>query len=162
MSWKDRLTYCKNCIKNNWRTAVIWSICFLTALMWAAAAFGKLKDLDDFRYQLGESPLLQGFEETAKWTVPYGELLLAIVLINPTTRLLALYTSVFLLSLFIVYIITLLQFSYYDIPCACSGFAQGLSWEGHLVFNAAFMSLAISGIFIDERKSAGFAKKRTL
>lgn len=137
---------------------ILWIISILIALMWAAAAFGKLKDLEDFQFQLGQSPLLQGFEEIITWVVPYGELFLAVVLIYPATRLFALYTSIFLLSLFITYIVALLKFSYY-VPCACSGFAEGLSWKGHVVFNIAFMALAIIAIFIHEDKTGGLTIK---
>ncbi|MFC6102845.1 MauE/DoxX family redox-associated membrane protein [Olivibacter domesticus] len=137
---------------------ILWIISILIALMWAAAAFGKLKDLEDFQFQLGQSPLLQDFEEILTWVVPYGELLLTVVLIYPATRLFALYTSVFLLWLFITYIVALLRFSY-DVPCACSGFAEGLSWKGHVVFNIVFMVLAIIAIFILEDKKGGLTIK---
>ena len=139
---------------------ILWVISVLIALMWAAAAFGKLKDLEDFRFQLGQSPLLYGFEEILTWVVPYGELLLAVVLIYPASRLFALYTSVFLLWLFITYIVALLRFSY-DVPCACSGFAEGLSWKGHVIFNIVFMALAIIAIFIHESKQNGFTVKQS-
>ncbi|HWV72968.1 MAG TPA: MauE/DoxX family redox-associated membrane protein [Pseudosphingobacterium sp.] len=136
-----------------WKEIVLWIISILIALMWAAAASGKLTDLEDFQSQLGQSPLLQGFEGTITWMIPFGELLLAVVLIYPATRLFALYVSVFLLSLFTAYIVAILRFSYYDIPCACNGFAAGLSWKGHLVFNVAFMMLAIAAIFIHKEKT---------
>jgi len=142
-------------IKNNRRTILIYILSILLALMWAAAAFGKLTDLDTFHNELVKSPLLEGFANTVKWVVPCGELLLAIALIYRATQLFAFYTSVFLLSLFIAYIVVIIRFSYYDIPCACSGFAEGLSWEGHLIFNASCMILAIVAIFISQENQQG-------
>lgn len=150
MNWKDRLSYCKDRIKNNWRTILLWQICILLALMWAAAAFGKLTDMEEFYSQLGKSPLLQGFEEVIRWMLPYGELLLVFILIYPASRLLGLYTSTFLFSLFIAYIIAILKFSDYDVPCACSGFTEKLSWKEHLVFNSICLSISIVGILIQQ------------
>ncbi|QNL51968.1 hypothetical protein H8S90_10525 [Olivibacter sp. SDN3] len=147
-SMQHRIKKWKQQIKINWCNMALWPVCVLLALMWATAGFGKLRDLEDFRFELGKSPLLEGFEGIVSWAVPWGELLLAVVLIFPTSRLFGLYSSVFLLSLFIAYIIALLWFSYYDAPCACSGFAEGLSWEGHIIFNSVCLVMAIAGVFI--------------
>jgi len=132
-----------------WKTTLVKLIRVFIALMWATAAFGKLDALDKFRVQLGQSPLLQDFGGILLWLVPIGEIFVAVMLLVNHLRKLGLYASVFLLSLFVAYIVAILQYSYY-IPCSCSGFAEGLSWQGHIVFNLIFLALAIIGIFIDQ------------
>jgi hypothetical protein len=132
----------------NWRKTgpnILW---IATALMWSAAAFGKLVNMEEFRSQLGESPLLAGFENLLLWTIPFGELLLVLAIRPAATRQLGFYISFTLLWLFTLYILSLLCYSHY-VPCACSGFAEGLSWPWHIVFNLTFAILSYTGILVN-------------
>lgn len=122
-------------------------ICFLFIFLFSYAATSKLMDFDRFKIQLGQSPLLTVYAGWVAWVIPIVELLLAFLLAVPRYRLIALYGSLGLMSLFTMYIIAILNFSDY-VPCSCGGILGKLGWQEHLVFNVVFVALAIIGILI--------------
>src|SRR5690606_36081179 len=107
---------------------IIEIIVSLFILLWVYAALSKLLDYQTFKVQLGKSPLLTQFAGFAAIAVPVAELLIAVMLLLPRLRLLGLYASLFLMSLFTTYLVAILNFSYY-IPCSCGGILSGLSWD---------------------------------
>lgn len=119
----------------------------LFILLWVYAALSKVTDFDKFRVQLGQSPLLTAFATWVAWITPAIEILLAILLAIPRTRLLALYASFSLMVMFTAYIIAITQFSEY-IPCSCGGILQHMTWNAHLLFNLLFVGLALTGILL--------------
>lgn len=52
-------------------------ICLLYVLLFVYAAVSKLLDFENFRVQLGQSPLLSAFAGLIAWMVPVIELLIA-------------------------------------------------------------------------------------
>ena len=60
-------------------------------------------------------------------------------------RLIGLYAAFTLMTMFTVYIIAILQFSY-KIPCSCGGILESMGWTEHLIFNIGFVLLAVGGI----------------
>src|SRR5690606_36348213 len=78
-------------------------------------------------------------------------IVIAFLLVVGRTRLLGLYASFFLMTLFSGYIYAMLHFSYYA-PCSCGGilklFGLDESWNDHLVFNIVFTLLAAVGILL--------------
>jgi hypothetical protein len=123
------------------------AICFLLTLLFVYAAVSKLKDFNTFQLQLGQSPYITNFSSLLAWAVPVGELVLAATLIYKPSRIIGLYGSLFIMSLFTAYIFSMLEFSYY-VPCSCGGILSSLSWEAHLWFNIAFVCLSVAGILI--------------
>jgi len=119
----------------------------LFILLFVYAATSKLLDYQKFKIQLGQSPMLTSFSGFVSWFIPLLEIFIAISLaINPL-RNIGLYASLFLMSLFTGYIITITNFSEY-VPCSCGGVLQHMSWNQHMVFNIAFILLAITAIFL--------------
>jgi uncharacterized membrane protein YphA (DoxX/SURF4 family) len=118
----------------------------LFILLFVYAATSKLLDFQTFSVQLGQSPLLTAFAEWVAWIIPIIELLIAVLLVMPRFRLVALYGSFGLMVMFTTYIIAIIKFSDY-IPCSCGGVLQNLSWNQHLVFNIGFVLIALIGIF---------------
>src|SRR3546814_8669968 len=106
----------------------------LLILLFIYAAISKIIDHQTFLVQLGRSPLLTRFAPLLVWTVPIIEILLAILLAIRFTRMLALQGAFFLMILFTVYLIAMLNLSYY-IPCSCGGILGNLSWQSHIIFN---------------------------
>lgn len=133
---------------------VLEIICLLYVLLFAYAAVSKLADYNTFTEQLTESPLSR-FAKIIAWLTPATELLLALLLVIPKTRKLALYGSFLLMLSFTVYIIYILKFSP-DIPCSCGGILENMNWTQHLVFNIAFTLLALAGIIL-QRYTSGYA-----
>jgi uncharacterized membrane protein YphA (DoxX/SURF4 family) len=129
------------------RNAIIDIVCFLHILLFVYAAANKLLDYDTFRVQLGQSPLLSAYAEWMAWAVPLAELGIAALLSVKRFRFAGLLASFTLMVMFTAYIYILLHYSTF-VPCSCGGILEKLSWEEHLVFNAAFVLLALTGVVL--------------
>jgi uncharacterized membrane protein YphA (DoxX/SURF4 family) len=132
------------------RKTIIETIVFLFILLFAYAAINKLMDYENFKSQLGKSPLITQFATVLSWAVPIVEIVIALTLPIQQLRLTALYSSFALMLIFTLYIAFILSFSPY-IPCSCGGILETMGWTQHLVFNIFFTSLAILGIMIYPR-----------
>lgn len=129
------------------RKIILEVICFLFVLLFLYAAFTKLLDYQKFTVQVGQSPLLTGFGGTIPWLVISIEILVAGLLMFPRTRLVALFASFSLMTMFTAYIVAILNFSPY-VPCSCGGVLEKLGWTEHLIFNGVFVVLAVAGVFL--------------
>ncbi|HKO76840.1 MAG TPA: MauE/DoxX family redox-associated membrane protein, partial [Flavobacterium sp.] len=121
--------------------------CLLYILLFVYAAVSKLLDFENFKAQLGQSPLLSPFADFVTIAVITMELIIAILLSVHRFRYFALWAAVALMSMFTAYIVIILQFSYF-IPCSCGGILENLGWKEHLIFNLAFLFLAILVILL--------------
>ena len=137
-------------------------IAALFVLLWVYAAISKLMDYETFKVQLGKSPLLTNFAGFAAVAVPVSELVIAGMLLTNRFKLLGLYASLFMMTLFTAYIIAILNFSYY-IPCSCGGILSSLGWTEHVIFNLVFIALAIVAILLSvaEQKPGNAARGST-
>lgn len=108
-------------------------------------------DYQKFTIQVGQSPLLTGFGDTIPWLVISLEILVAGMLMFPRTRLVALFASFSLMTMFTAYIVAILTFSPY-VPCSCGGVLEKLGWTEHLIFNGVFVVLALIGIYLYAQK----------
>lgn len=131
----------------NKRELAIEIISALFVLLFLYAALTKVFDYEKFRVQLGQSPLLTAFAGFVAWFIPAIEILIAVLLIVPRTRLLALYASFSLMVMFTCYIVAITQFSDY-VPCSCGGVLEKLGWTEHLVFNVGFVLLGLTAILL--------------
>ncbi|GAA3586872.1 hypothetical protein GCM10022396_00050 [Flavivirga amylovorans] len=134
-------------ISGKYKNAFLEFICFLYILLFVYAAMNKLLVFDEFIIQIGQSPVLTAYAGLVAWTVPYLEIIIAVMLIVPRFRLLGLYASFSLMVMFTAYIFIILNFSK-SIPCSCGGVLEKLGWTEHLIFNIAFVILAFIGIQI--------------
>lgn len=124
---------------------------FLFILLFVYAGLSKLIEFKDFQTQLGQSPLLGAFAIPISYGVILLELLISILLVFQKTRLLALYSSYFLMVMFTAYIIIILNFTSFT-PCSCGGVLEDLGWAEHLIFNIAFVFLGVMGILLIDEK----------
>lgn len=124
----------------------------LLVLLFLYTGLSKLMDHTLFHIQLAESPwkLLSGNAKWFSYALPIGEIVLAMALIIPKSRLLGYWTSVILLTAFIIYLSILLT-SGVHLPCSCGGIIALLSWKQHLIFNILFAAFAVWGILIEKR-----------
>lgn len=136
------------------KNIVIEIISALFVILFIYTGLNKLLDYGTFKFQMGRSPYLQEWSGFIAAILPTGELLVALALILPRTRLAGLYASFFLMSLFTGYIAIMLNFSYY-LPCSCGGILQALSWQQHLVFNSIFTILAGTGVVLQHQLRSG-------
>lgn len=131
---------------------VIEIISVLFVLLFVYAAVNKLVDVEKFRIQIGQSPLLAQIAPWVAWFIPLTELIISVLLAVERFRLIGLYAAFNLMILFTAYIVAILQFSEY-IPCSCGGVLQNMNWTEHLIFNCGFVLLGLIGIVLESRKT---------
>ena len=124
-------------------------ICLLYVLLFVYAAVSKLLDYENFRIQLGQSPLLSAFASWISWLVPTIELIIAVLLSIPRFRKTGLFAGLTLMVMFGSYIWIVLHYSSF-VPCSCGGILEKMSWNVHLVFNAVFVLLAGLAILLQD------------
>lgn len=122
-------------------------VCLLYILLFVYAAVSKLLDFENFQVQIGQSPLLSAFAGWVAWGVPVLELLIVLFLVIPRLRLAGLIACFTLMVMFTAYIVIILNFSSF-VPCSCGGIHEKMGWTEHLVFNLAFVLLAVIAILI--------------
>jgi hypothetical protein len=127
------------------RNLIIEVISSLLVLLFIYAAVSKLNEYDSFKFQLGRSPYTTNNAGLIAWTLPVGEILVALSLVYNNTRLIGLYASFFLMLLFTGYIYAILHYSNY-VPCSCGGILSQMDWNEHFVFNIIFTVLALIGL----------------
>jgi len=120
----------------------------LLTILFVYTATSKLMHLGTFQMRLERMPYISSFVPWISWGVPFLELVIAGLLLVPKFRVLGIYASLILLTLFTSYIITVLQFSD-DIPCSCGGVLSVLRWDDHILFNLVFMALALWAIILN-------------
>ena len=125
------------------------SVVFIVLFVYAGAS--KLLDIQTFRVQIGQSPLLTHISNFVSWSIPGIEILVSLILTIPRLRPIGLYCAFTLMVMFTTYIIAILNFSDH-IPCSCGGVLENLSWTEHLMFNLGFLLLALFGIIISSEK----------
>ncbi len=129
------------------RVVIIETVRFLFIVLFLYAAGTKLTDYDRFIVQVGKSPLLTSYADYIAWMIPCNEIVVAVLLILPRTRLLGMHAAFGLMAMFTFYIAAILSFSE-ELPCSCGGVLNSLGWKEHLVFNIVFTSLSIAGIIL--------------
>lgn len=132
---------------SKYKNALLEGICFLYILLFVYAALNKFLVFDEFKIQIGQSPVLTAYAGWLAWVVPSLEILISVLLVIPRFRLLALHAAFALMVMFTTYIVIILNFSDY-IPCSCGGVLEKLGWTEHLIFNIGFVVLAFIGILI--------------
>ncbi|MET3029182.1 MauE/DoxX family redox-associated membrane protein [Flavobacterium sp. UW10123] len=126
-------------------------ICFSLIVLFVYASMSKILDYENFRVELGQSPVLSAYAGAAAPSVLIAELLTALFLAWKPCRKFALLASFILMAMFTCYIIIILNFSDY-IPCSCGGVLQRLGWRDHIIFNIVFVIISGTGFFIIENK----------
>jgi hypothetical protein len=135
-------------------------ICALLIILFIYTGLNKMMDIDKFKYDIGRSPFIQDMAVFIAYTLPAGEMLLALLLIIKRTRLLGLYLSFALMALFTGYIWLMLNYAY-DLPCSCGGIISKMSWREHLVFNAVFTGLSMVAVILQSKINSANAIKKT-
>lgn len=138
----------------------IMSISLLLIILFVYTGISKLLHLDTFITRLEQMPYISPFAQLIGWCVPLCELVLAGLLLTHKYRLIGLYLSFILLTLFSGYIITVLQFSS-SIPCSCGGIVSFLGWRDHILLNIGFMVLVLLGIIWCKKEKKDHLDKHT-
>ena len=131
----------------SFKNAIVDIICLLYVLLFVYAAISKLLDFENFRVQLGQSPLLSAFAGYIAWMVPMLELFIVLLIVSKRWRITGLFGALYLMIMFTAYIFIILNYSPF-VPCSCGGILEKMGWEEHFIFNFVFMMLAAAGILI--------------
>ncbi|TWV89432.1 MauE/DoxX family redox-associated membrane protein [Chitinophaga pinensis] len=118
--------------------------------LWIYTGLNKVIHYDKFSFETGRSPFLQHISSLVAILVPAGELLTAILLVFKHTRVVGLYASLFLMTLFTGYVYIMLQYAY-DLPCSCGGIIELLAWEQHLLVNLILTLLTALALILQSR-----------
>lgn len=145
-------------ISSKYKNVLLELICLLYILLFVYAAVSKFIVFDEFKIQIGQSPVLTAYAGWVAWVVPSIEILISLMLMIPRFMLLALYAAFTLMVMFTAYIVIILNFSDF-IPCSCGGVLEKLGWTEHLIFNITFVALAFIGIMIMSTRKNDTAKK---
>ncbi|MFH6963718.1 MauE/DoxX family redox-associated membrane protein [Flavobacterium plurextorum] len=129
------------------KNAILEIICLLYVILFVYAALSKLLNFENFRVQLGQSPLLSAFAGSIAWIVPTLELLIAVLIVFKKCRLSGFFSAFSLMVMFTTYIYIILNYSSF-VPCSCGGILEKMGWKEHLFFNFVFIMLAAAGILI--------------
>lgn len=130
----------------------IFKICqYLFILLFVYTATSKFIDLENFKIQLAQSPLLSAYADIIAYTVIIGELLVALLLCFRKTLQVGLFLFLGFMSAFTVYIYLILNYSPF-IPCSCGGVLEKMGWTEHLWFNVIFCFLALLSIFMGNQR----------
>ncbi|WP_158829032.1 MauE/DoxX family redox-associated membrane protein [Mucilaginibacter lacusdianchii] len=125
---------------------------FLLTFLWVYAASSKLLAFRTFEIQMYRQAMPQELAFLVIWTLPAIEILAAILLLIPKTRLAGFYLSFVLLCLFTGYIALAVFHFFENVPCSCGGVLRMLGWKEHLIFNTFFLLLSFTGIYTINRE----------
>ncbi len=124
-------------------------VCYLYILLFVYTATSKIIDFENFRIQLSQSIVISPFSNWLVLFIPILEFIIAIGLLIKKWRTPAFYAAFVLMVIFSTYIYIILNFIP-DIPCSCGGVLDKMSWDDHLIFNLAFVLLALTAILLQK------------
>lgn len=127
------------------KSTIVEVIAILFIILFLYTGISKLMEFAVFKEQISESPILKPFASIIVFGLPVTEFIVSALLFIPRYRKTGFYAALILMIMFTIYIIGLLLFSK-ELPCSCGGVIDLLSWKGHVVFNSAFIALAITAI----------------
>jgi len=137
----------KSWLSDKTKRTLVDIITYLYILLFLYAATSKLIEYDKFQLQISKSPIITDFSSILVWMVPALEIIISIMLLINRTLMLGLYAAFGLMCLFTAYIYAILNYTDF-IPCSCGGVLEKLGWTEHMIFNIAFVVLAIIGILL--------------
>lgn len=135
------------------RQILLEVIVSLYVLLFLYASLSKFLDFRTFIKEMNNQPLPNSWTPFLVWIIPCSEIALSLALIFERTRLIGLYGSLALMSLFSGYTIIILSHAFSSIPCSCGGIIKRLTWRQHLALNLFFVGLAVAGITLQRRKA---------
>ena len=134
-------------------------ICGLLILLFVYAAFSKLLAFVQFRFVLSRAPLTGNYSTLFAVLIPTIELIIAALLIMPSSSNAGLISAISLLMVFTTYLVFMVLTDP-NLPCSCGGLIQQLSWKQHIAFNILFIVFGMAGIYFQRHTSIG-EKQRT-
>jgi hypothetical protein len=117
-------------------------------LLWVYTAGSKLADFQSYKQEMSLQVFSPGFAAILLYTIPFIEILCAILLLIKKTNQLGLAFSLLLMLVFTGYILLIISGYFPKTPCSCGGVIKAMGWKAHLIFNIFFISASILALFI--------------
>jgi hypothetical protein len=133
------------------RQVVLECIAALLILLFLYASVSKFLDFKRFIDEMNNQPLPNSWTPFLVWGIPFLEIAISAALLFEYTRLLGLYASLVLMTLFTIYAIMILAHFFPYIPCSCGGVIRKLTWPQHLVLNLFYVALSVLGLILQRR-----------
>lgn len=133
---------------------IIDIVVLLLVILFLYTAVSKFVDFKGFTYDLNNQPFPNSLTPILRWLVPLTEIGIVLGLIFEKTRLLALYSSLILMSLFTIYTALVLFDVFEYVPCSCGGVIKNLTWPQHLIFNLFFVVITLLAIRVNKKNSS--------
>ncbi len=133
------------------RNLIIEIISSLLILLFVYTAISKLLDFTHFKTVLHGSPLIGGKAAIVALALPITELLVALLLFMPRTRLWGFRGSLALMTVFTIYLAYMIAFTPH-LPCSCGGVLKQMTWTQHLVFNIFFLLVSLTGLVMQRNQ----------
>jgi hypothetical protein len=134
------------------KQVMIECVAALLIVLFLYASLSKFLDFQTFIGEMNNQPMPNSWTPFLVWIIPCSEVAIAFALLFEYTRLLGLYASAVLMTLFMLYSLVILLHFFSYIPCSCGGIIKKLTWKQHLVFNLFFVALSGFGIILQRRK----------
>ncbi|WP_163397369.1 MauE/DoxX family redox-associated membrane protein [Flavobacterium fluviatile] len=128
-------------LSNRNKIVIVDKIGLVLISLYVYASVSKMLDFENFKVQIGQSPMLSIYADWISYAVLAIELIIAFLLLFPKTKKNAFFLSTGLMSAFTAYIFILLNFSSF-VPCSCGGILEKMSWNAHLYLNIFFIILS--------------------
>lgn len=119
-------------------------------ILWAYASFSKLFDLNRFQHAMMTQVFPKWIGKIFTYLVPLVEIAIIVLLLIPETRLIGMYSSMFLMFLFTLYVGGAVFQIYERHPCACGGLFGRLGWHKHFKVNIMLTIVALAGVVLME------------
>ncbi|WP_028296198.1 MauE/DoxX family redox-associated membrane protein [Olivibacter sitiensis] len=142
--WRKVKTY----VGTHWRQLVINACSFLLMLLWIYASASKLGNYDQSQWEMRNQVFPDPLADQLVWIVPSMEILLAIGLMAPQTRILALWASGGLLLAFTLYIAITATKVFGRVPCSCGGIISNMPYWLHACFNIAYLGIVYLALYL--------------
>lgn len=127
-----------------------FAICLICLALFATSAYEKLIDQERFTAGLSKVKFIGAYAAFIALAVPIVEIIISLLLIVPATQKLGLYAFAVLMSIFTLYIASMLVWAE-KLPCNCNLIVEKLSFSEHLFFNIGFILMALLGIYLKRK-----------
>jgi len=121
-------------------------------LLFVYASVSKLVDFKVFYGEINSQPFPNWMTAYLVWIIPSIEILIAIGLMFHKTKLISLYASFILMTIFTIYIGLILLYVFDRIPCSCGGVLKQLGWKEHFFFNLFFVLISLLASVLEKNR----------
>lgn len=132
------------------RNTILQIIRIVFILLFSYTGIMKVWHYQEFKSQIRESSILNPISEIVVWTLTAIEISIVILLLKSRWLLKGFYVSLFLMSLFTLYMILIVNFSFY-IPCSCGGWLESLPQNFHILLNILLTVFAFIGALLQKQ-----------